>query len=825
MEQTNAGSATNLRSPRVSEQISHKFQEQSQQQQPAPPSQPQTTTTTHQSFSQHHHHQSQQQQQQQTQPHHHSHSPQIPTQQQQQQNNEHQQQQFCLRWHNHQTSLLSTLPILLDQSHLTDVTISAEGRTLRAHRVVLSACSSFFLEIFRTLDNTHHPVIIIPGASFQAIVALLTFMYSGEVNVYEEQIPTLLSLAETLGIKGLADVHNNKSSHKPTALDTKETEEPEKSVTPPTPPPSSSSQATSGSFTIPQAPVQPTALATSALTSTSPFSPLLNPVLNSKFPSPLENFFLKSLQFYPNFMHQPLNFSQTALNKTSEILAKYQQQCNLYQAINSKDLSPLLPSEEGNRPILNDELHGSKRFCGGLDKKPPISSTQMGCGSNPLSSTQQKDIKRIDKIVENLRSTTSSSNCGSAGKILSGNHDNNNSGSDSSLSSHLQNPLTPLSIKTSMENYTINTSPLLPSKSSLFSSPSSAEPNSPLHHPQLGFSISPEDQLKLQQHLDKYAASCAAAAAASGNMSSNDNGKPDARSSAADKLSTPQSPQNKAPSSSKLYATCFICHKQLSNQYNLRVHLETHQNVRYACNVCSHVSRSKDALRKHVSYRHPGAPSPCETEARRKRANKLLASTINAAAAAASASSPNADDLKSTTMPNTPPALQQSFQNATAAFSSVERMCSEQLSSSPQQQLTAAQLNSAYHQMFLPNQFHLAAANAVVQQHLRENQQSPTTSTPTTMTPTTTPTKELTTSNSSISFTPTGMGNVANNSRTPSSPLTVDETKSNLATKQTTPVSSAPNQTPESTTPSTTLNALSELKVERRKSPLMSASP
>lgn len=35
---------------------------------------------------------------------------------------------------------------------------------------------------------------------------------------------------------------------------------------------------------------------------------------------------------------------------------------------------------------------------------------------------------------------------------------------------------------------------------------------------------------------------------------------------------------------SKLYATCFICHKQLSNQYNLRVHLETHQNVRYVIN-------------------------------------------------------------------------------------------------------------------------------------------------------------------------------------------------------------------------------------------------
>lgn len=60
-----------------------------------------------------------------------------------------------------------------------------------------------------------------------------------------------------------------------------------------------------------------------------------------------------------------------------------------------------------------------------------------------------------------------------------------------------------------------------------------------------------------------------------------------------------------AGNQSKGYATCPVCKKQLSNQYNLRVHLETHQNVQYSCSVCSHVSRSRDALRKHVSYRHP----------------------------------------------------------------------------------------------------------------------------------------------------------------------------------------------------------------------------
>lgn len=88
---------------------------------------------------------------------------------------------------------------------MTDVTLSADGKTVRAHRVVLSACSTFFSELFRTLEPPLHPVIVLPGASFPSLIALLTFMYSGEVNVFEEQINNLLSLAETLGIKGLAD--------------------------------------------------------------------------------------------------------------------------------------------------------------------------------------------------------------------------------------------------------------------------------------------------------------------------------------------------------------------------------------------------------------------------------------------------------------------------------------------------------------------------------------------------------------------------------------------------------------------------------------------
>ncbi|XP_055384197.1 PR domain zinc finger protein 15 isoform X2 [Condylostylus longicornis] len=75
----------------------------------------------------------------------------------------------------------------------------------------------------------------------------------------------------------------------------------------------------------------------------------------------------------------------------------------------------------------------------------------------------------------------------------------------------------------------------------------------------------------------------------------------------------------KSSSNTKIYATCFICQKQLSNQYNLRVHLETHQNIRYSCSVCPHVSRSKDALRKHVSYRHSGNINSYNIEPKKKR--------------------------------------------------------------------------------------------------------------------------------------------------------------------------------------------------------------
>ena len=53
-------------------------------------------------------------------------------------------QEFCLKWNNHRTTILSVMDSLLEEESLVDVTLSADGQFIRAHRVILSACSPYF---------------------------------------------------------------------------------------------------------------------------------------------------------------------------------------------------------------------------------------------------------------------------------------------------------------------------------------------------------------------------------------------------------------------------------------------------------------------------------------------------------------------------------------------------------------------------------------------------------------------------------------------------------------------------------------------------------
>jgi len=114
-------------------------------------------------------------------------------------------QQYCLRWNNHQNNLLTVFEDLLNNEAFVDVTLACDGMQLKAHKMVLSACSPYFQSLlFSTPDR--HPIVFLKDVKFVEMKALLEFMYRGEVSIDQDRLSSLLKVAENLRIKGLAEV-------------------------------------------------------------------------------------------------------------------------------------------------------------------------------------------------------------------------------------------------------------------------------------------------------------------------------------------------------------------------------------------------------------------------------------------------------------------------------------------------------------------------------------------------------------------------------------------------------------------------------------------
>ncbi|GAB6028196.1 hypothetical protein CHUAL_002398 [Chamberlinius hualienensis] len=114
-------------------------------------------------------------------------------------------QQFCLKWNNHQLNMLSVFDHLLQSEAFVDVTLACEGSSLKAHKMVLSACSPYFQNLF--MENPcQHPIVILKDIQYNDMKSIIDFMYKGEVNVSQEQLSALLKTADTLKVKGLAEV-------------------------------------------------------------------------------------------------------------------------------------------------------------------------------------------------------------------------------------------------------------------------------------------------------------------------------------------------------------------------------------------------------------------------------------------------------------------------------------------------------------------------------------------------------------------------------------------------------------------------------------------
>ncbi|KAK7080686.1 hypothetical protein SK128_009851 [Halocaridina rubra] len=110
---------------------------------------------------------------------------------------------LSLKWNNHKPAFFHLLKLLREKGCYSDVTLACGSKFFSVHRLVLMACSDFFSEVF---DHTQcqKPVIVLKDIKGQELEALLDYMYLGEVNVQQVDLPGLIKAAECLRIKGLA---------------------------------------------------------------------------------------------------------------------------------------------------------------------------------------------------------------------------------------------------------------------------------------------------------------------------------------------------------------------------------------------------------------------------------------------------------------------------------------------------------------------------------------------------------------------------------------------------------------------------------------------
>jgi len=120
-------------------------------------------------------------------------------------------QKFCLTWKDFNMIFNKEFEELRKSEDFFDVTLACEENQVNAHKLVLSAASDFFKNILK--KNKHdHPLIYLTGVKFSDLQAILDFIYTGETEVAEGDLETLLSTASKLKVKGLTESQANLES-------------------------------------------------------------------------------------------------------------------------------------------------------------------------------------------------------------------------------------------------------------------------------------------------------------------------------------------------------------------------------------------------------------------------------------------------------------------------------------------------------------------------------------------------------------------------------------------------------------------------------------
>ena len=109
-----------------------------------------------------------------------------------------------MNWHTYSDHLKDMLHNMRKSEQLTDVTLVCDDKKqFKAHKVVLSACSSVFKLIIDNLPSKNS-VVYLRGINHQELESILEFMYLGVATFYQDRLDKFLDVAKNLEVKEIS---------------------------------------------------------------------------------------------------------------------------------------------------------------------------------------------------------------------------------------------------------------------------------------------------------------------------------------------------------------------------------------------------------------------------------------------------------------------------------------------------------------------------------------------------------------------------------------------------------------------------------------------
>ena len=131
-------------------------------------------------------------------------------------------EKFSLKWDEFQSTVSNSFKLLKQEKDFFDVTlVSDDQKQIQSHKIVLSACSSFFKPILQ--NNTHsHPLIFLSGIDSTNLLFIMEYIYEGEVQLFQEQLDSFLEAAQKLQIAGLLSNKNQETENEESGVENAE---------------------------------------------------------------------------------------------------------------------------------------------------------------------------------------------------------------------------------------------------------------------------------------------------------------------------------------------------------------------------------------------------------------------------------------------------------------------------------------------------------------------------------------------------------------------------------------------------------------------------